>query len=201
MANMLNILEGPLRSGASIVHVYSERPLVFLYDSSNEEQIKDADPEILQDEDSADDSTTQDLVQEGILLAYAMEDDSGIDAEFIVGPLLTPEEIAQGCWLPMQQGYLQLPTGRLMIHSYSTMPLGDNEGEELDEEGYLLETTAGEYIVTIYRKDWMAMASKELVDEDWADEDNRTNDIVVLTPEDELEMSTPPATILFEEAL
>lgn len=45
------------------------------------------------------------------------------------------------------------------------------------------------------------MASKELVDEDWADEDNRTNDIVVLTLEDELEMSTPPATILFEDVL
>ncbi|NJR69815.1 MAG: hypothetical protein HC771_15005 [Synechococcales cyanobacterium CRU_2_2] len=201
MANTHNLLEGPLRSGATIVHVYSDRTIAFLYDGSNEAQIRESDPAILKDEDSADDAATQELIQDGVLLAYVMEDDGGIDAEVIVGAPLSDEELAQGCWKTPQRGYLQLPTGRLMIHSYSTIPMGDNEGEELEEEGHLLETTAGEYVVTIYRKDWATMARKGLIEEDWKEEDGRTNDIIVLTHGDEVELEHPPTTILFDELL
>jgi hypothetical protein len=201
MANKHNLLEGPLRSGATIVHVYSDRTMAFLYDGSNENQIRESDPAILNDEDSADDAATQELIQDGVLLAYVMEDDGGVDAEVIIGAPLSEEELAQGCWQPPQHGYLQLPTGRLMIHSYSTIPMGDNEGEELEDEGHLLETTAGEYFVTIYRKDWSAMADKGLVEEDWKEEDRRTNDIIVLTHEDEADLDSPSTRILFEELL
>ncbi len=200
MAIPLPILNGPIRPGAEIVHVYSEGTLAYLYDAGSENQIRELEPSVIHgyENDSAEDDATQEAVEEGLLLLYAMEDDGDIDAEVLIGQPLSAAETTGGDWYPYQQGYLQLPTGRLYVHSISTLPMGANEGEELEEQGAVIETTAGEYVVTVYRKKWATMR-KQVAEDDWDEDTLRTNEIIVLTPEDELEVDGDRPTILFDD--
>ncbi len=183
------IVTGPIRKGATPAHLYNEGIVVFLYDEANEQQIRDDDPKIIWGADPAafKEPATRRLLAAGDLLFYGLQGDGGVDVEVVVGAPLTKEELATGKWFGPQTGYLSLPSGRLCIHSYNTLPMGDNENPE--DEGGVVEVPAGTYRVTLYRKDWDAMEEAGMVTLDEAEEagidvsgQGRVDEVIVLTP-------------------
>jgi len=184
------IVTGPIRKGAAPVHIYNEGFVVFLYDEANEERIRDADPQIIwgADPEAFEEPATRELLASGALLFYGLDGDGGVDVEVVVGAPLTKEELSSVKWYPPQTGYLSLPSGRLCIHSYNTLPMGDNEDDPLDE-GAVVEVPAGTYRVTLYRKDWDGMEDAGLTTLDEAQEagidvygKGRVDEVIVLTP-------------------
>ncbi len=184
------IVTGPIRQGATPVHIYNEGIVVFLYDEANGERIRDADPKIIWGADPAafQEPATRELLAAGDLLFYGLQGDGGVDVEVVVGASLTKEELSTGKWFPPQTGYLSLPSGRLCIHSYNTLPMGDNE-EDPSDKGAVVEVPAGTYRVTLYRKDWDAMEESGMMTLDDAQEAGidvygkaRVDEVIVLTP-------------------
>ena len=184
------IVTGPVRPGAIPVHVYNEGLVVFLYDEANEVRIRDTDPEIIwgAGTDALEDLTTQELLAAGELLIYGLQGDGGVDLEVVVGSPLTEKELSGGQWYPPETGYLSLPSGRLCVHSYNTLPMGDNDDDPPDE-GAVVEVPAGIYRVTLYRKNWDEMESAGMVTFDQAQEagidvygQGRVDDVLVLSP-------------------
>ncbi len=183
------IVTGPIRPGAIPVHIYNESLVVFLYDEANEERIRNADPEIIwgAGADAFEDRTTQELLTAGELLFYGLHGDGGVDLEVVVGSPLTEKELSCGQWYPLETGYLSLPSGRLCVHSFNTLPMGDNDDDPPDE-GAVVEVPAGTYRVTLYRKNWDEMESAGMVTFDQAQEagidvygQGRVDEVLVLT--------------------
>jgi hypothetical protein len=201
------IVTGPIRPGAIPVHIYNEGSVVFLYDEANEERIRDADPEIIwgAGEDAFDDPVTQELLAAGELLIYGLQGDGGVDLEVVAGAPLAEEELSWGQWYPPETGSLSLPSGRLCVHSYNTLPMGDNDDDPPDE-GAVVEVPAGTYRVTLYRKDWDGMEEAGMVAFDEAQEagidvygQGRVDDVLVLTPAQKIPAGT--TNILFRYCL
>src|SRR5688500_9409771 len=90
-----------------------------------------------------------------------MLQDGGTHANVVVGEPLTAAERGAGIWVD-DAGWLDLPSGRLAIHTYDTLPLGDPPGEF---EGATVDVPPGRYRVRLHRKDWSAMADAGI---DWA---------------------------------
>ncbi len=202
-----SIVTGPIRKGAIPVHIYNEGLVVFLYDEAKEERIKDADPEIIwgAGENAFDDPTTQELLASGELLIYGLDGDGGVDFEVVVGAPLLEKELSGGKWYPPETGYLSLPSGRLCVHSYNTLPMGDNDDDPPDE-GAVVEVPAGTYCVTLYRKDWDEMEDAGMVAFDAAQEagidvygQGRVDEVIVLTPAQKPAAGT--TNILFRNCL
>jgi hypothetical protein len=184
------IVTGPIRPGAIPVHVYNEGFVVFLYDEANEERIRDADPEIVwgAGAEALEDPTTQGLLAAGELLIYGLYGDGGVDLEVVAGAPLAEKELSCGQWYPPETGYLSLPSGRLWVHSYNTLPMGDNDDDPPDE-GAVVEVPAGSYRVTLYRKNWDEIENAGMVTLGAAREagidvygQGRVDDVIVLTP-------------------
>jgi hypothetical protein len=184
------IVTGPIRPGAIPVHIYNEGLVVFLYDEANEARIRDADPEIIwgSDPEAFEEPATQELLASGVLLFYGLHGDGGVDVEVVVGAPLTKEELSSGTWDPPETGYLSLPSGRLCVHSYNTLPMGDNDDDPPDE-GAVVEVPPGTYRVTLYRKDWDEMENAGMMIFDQAQEagidvygQGRVDEVIVLSP-------------------
>ena len=184
------IVTGPIRQGAIPVHIYNEGLVVFLYDEAHEARIRDADPEIIwgAGEDAFEDPVTQKLLASGELLIYGLHGDGGVDLEVVVGAPLMEEELSSGVWYPPETGYLSLPSGRLCVHSFNTLPMGDNDDDPPDE-GAVVEVPAGIYRVTLCRKNWDEMEDAGVVTFEQAQEagidvygQGRLDEVLVLTP-------------------
>jgi hypothetical protein len=198
------IVTGPIRPTASSqnIDVYNDGLVGFLFDEANLQKIREADPPIIwgAGSEAYDDETTQKLLQAGDLLFYGLHGDGGISIEILAGEPLTPEELASGRWFEPQTGYLHLPSGRLWVHSYNSLPMGDN-GDEPCDEGGLATVPPGHYRVTLYRKDWGAMEKEGLMSFSEAQEagidiygSQRLDEVLVLTP---LDAPQPQPNILF----
>lgn len=203
------LVTGPIRPDARPVHLYNEGLMVFLYDESREDAIRDADPKVVWwvGREILEDRATLDLLESRDLLLYAQPGDGGVDAEIVVGPDLRPEEMAPGIWDPPQSGWLRLPTGRLCVHSYNTLPMGDNGDEPLDE-GAVVEVPPGTYRVTLRRKDWWRMEEEGVVDLEEAEEagidvfdGQRVDEVIVLTPLPEDREPPEGLNFLFKECV
>ncbi len=201
------IVTGPVRPGAIPVHIYNEGLVAFLYDEANEERIRDADPEIIwgAGADALEDPTTQGLLAAGELLVYGLHGDGGVDLEVVVGAPLLEKELSSGQWYPPETGFLSLPSGRLCLHSFNTLPMGDNDDDPPDE-GAVVEVPAGAYRVTLYRKNWDEMESSGMVTFDQAQEagidvygQGRVDEVIVLTPAQKVPAGT--TNILFRYCL
>jgi hypothetical protein len=201
------IILGPIRGGAKSAHVYNDGLTVFMYDAANEAGIRDADPKAIWyiDADTPNDPATAALVDSGDLVIYGMHGDGEIGIEVVVGEDLTEAELLTGRWYKPQRGRINLPTGRLCIHSFNSIPMGDN-GDVPDDEGAVVEVPPGSYAVTLHRKDWDTMELEGVADLEEAGEagvdvwEARIDDIVVLT-----RLQAPEAaasgTILFAECI
>ncbi len=197
------MVTGPLREGAQIVEVYNDGLVVFVYDEANEARLQQADPGIIwghgdEAEDNAHPSTRA-MLEEGAFLVYTLATDNPVCAELLVGAPLSADELAQGRWHPPQRARLRVPSGRLWVHSYNSLPIGDGP---LDS-GSCVEVPPGEYVATLYRKDWGAMEEAGLVNlEDLEQEHGEirvVNEVLVLTPAGEAAALTEPPSILFYE--
>ena len=202
------IVTGPIRAGATPVHIYNDGLTVFLYDESSADHIRAADPKILEysGADAFEDGPTKSLLSSGALLLYGLHGDGGVDVEIVVGAPLEPSELAGGSWLPVERGFLRAPSGRVWVHSYNTLPMGDNEGEDMDDEGIAVDVPPGDYEVRLYRKDWDRM-EQDGIDLDDAEaagidvyDGGRIDDVIVLTP---TAAPIPPSTanILFRDCI
>lgn len=208
MDEKFKIITGPIRQGALRVHVYNDGLTVFLYDAANESRIKSTDPKAIWyiDAETENDLATSSLTKSGDLLIYGMHGDGEVDLELLIGPDLTEEELRTGRWYEPQHGRINLPSGRVCVHSFNTLPMGDNE-DETDGEGAILDVPAGSYAVTLHRKDWDTMEVEGVADLEEAMEagvkiwdGERVNDVIVLTPLDSADDATEGG-ILFRECI
>jgi len=160
------VITGPVRAGAQTAHVYNDGLVVFVYDEANEDRIRDADPSIIwgygDDEEENNHPGTRALLEEGAFLVYTLHQDDSVGLEVIVGEPLSADELAGGRWHAPQCARLSLPTGKLWVHSYNSLPTGDPSGDE----GAVVHVPPGEYVATLYRKHWEALERDGLVTED-----------------------------------
>lgn len=136
---------------AAAFEVYNEGLTVFLYDASHEEELRAADPEILYGlgDEAFDDPVSQRLLSSGKVLIYGLVQDDPVRGRLCVtAPDFHPAP--QESWILSENGFLDLPSGRLCIHSYNSLPMGDNEGEAADP-GAQVEVPAGRYRVLLQR--------------------------------------------------
>lgn len=206
---------GPIRAGAKTVSVYNDGLTVFLYDAANESIIKVANPPILTEgcaEDTLNEPILQTLFQAGSLLIYGQVGDAGIDAEVVIGPPLSESEVMSFRWcFPPECGMLKLPSGQLCIHSYNSLPIGDIENPE--DDGGFVDVTPGDYVVTVYAKDFDAM--EKLGGPTWEEAENSgevdlcgsgqgqplIREVIVLTPVSEAAPLTHNPGVLFQECI
>ena len=206
---------GPIRKGSQAVSVYNDGLTVFLYDAANEARLKAANPPVLIEgcgEDTLNEPILQQLFQEGCLAIYGQVGDAGIDAEVIVGPPLTDEECEQLRWFPEpERTFLKLPSGQLCIHSYNSLPIGDDEDPE--DEGGFVKVDPGDYVVTVYPKDFDAIEELGGFTWDEAEQSGEVDlygdgegkplirEVIVLTPASEAEPLLDNPGVLFRECI
>ncbi|PTA68717.1 hypothetical protein C8263_05580 [Deinococcus arcticus] len=186
-----------------MVEVYNDGLVVFVYDEANEARIQQADPGILWGHgDEAEDNAhpgTRAMLEEGAFLVYTLCTDNSVCAEILVGAPLSAGELAQGRWHQPQRARLSVPSGRLWVHSYNSLPIGDGP---LDP-GACVQVPPGEYVGTLHRKDWGAMEQGGGVSlaalEREHGEFRVVNEVLVLTPVAEAAPLTQPPSILFCE--
>lgn len=172
---------GRTRKGARAVDVYSEGRAVFLYDESESRRIQESRALFvpLTVEGASSNEALRALAAEGALMVYELPGDGGVRLEVLVGPPLTPKETAKLRWLRPQHARLTLPSGRLHVDSWDTLPAALYSApphEESEERGALVEVPPGDYLATLHRVDDDATSRKLNVTLDGPTE------IVTLTP-------------------
>jgi hypothetical protein len=183
-----------IRADAFPVRIYNDGLTVLLYDAAHEDRIRQTNPLIVwyACTASCDDAATRELTETGILLVYGLHGDDCLNLDVAGGDRLSETELAAAVWHEPREGFLHLPSGRLEIHSYNTLPMGDN-GDDPPDEGSSVEVPPGFYRVTLSRVDREeTLAAGKDYDAEWADE------VIVLTPVEELARSP---NILFRECL
>ncbi len=126
--------------------------------------------------------------QRGLAFAFELQQDDGISLDVLVGPALTPEQLADAHWMQPQLTWLSLPSGRLRVDSPNTMPLDPEPG---DDPGGVATVPPGDYEVRLYRMDWPAM-HRAGRDETYRGPDH----ILLLTPLDAPPSPLPTSAIL-----
>lgn len=177
-----------IRENAVRLDVYNEGLVVFLYDPVNGQYIRETNPEIIWgcSGETLKDSATRKLTENGSLLIYGLHSDDCLKIDVAVGAKLSEAELLSAERFQMQSGILHLPSGKLRIDSYNTLPMGDN-GDAPPDEGAEIAVPPGLYAVTLYRIDRKINENAETA-----------NEIIVLTPVSEfIEMPN----ILFRECL
>ena len=157
-----------IRAGSSLVEVYNEALLVFLFDESHLKEILESGADLetgYADKDADVDKGLKKLAKDGSLLAYELVQDDAVVIEVIVGPPLTKKELAVGRWLKPQTGFLRLPGGVLRIDTANTLPIGGDEPDE-DEEPGRVTIPPGNYSLTLYRLDSDKVEADKLLSED-----------------------------------
>jgi hypothetical protein len=139
-------------SGSIQFVVPNEGLVGFLFDQKHQSRIKRADPPVLYGADpgSLTDRATSDLLAAGVLLLFGLHQDDDIRAEVVVGEPISDEEAVRRGWQASKHGFLDLPTGDLRLHSFDTLPMGDN-GPKPAQQGASIQVPAGSYRVTMYR--------------------------------------------------
>lgn len=187
MRTPLEIALEPIRPDSHVVRVYNDGLTGLMYDESDEEAIRDAQPQILYGAgiDVLDDEATMALLRSGRLLVFGMHGDDGFDIEVMVGAPLTDAELAEGVWLQAGPCHIDLPSGRLCVHSYNSLPIGDFEPDPMTP-GAVVEVPPGRYHVRLYRREWGAMEQAGIPAYEAAEAEGRSDevidDVIVLTP-------------------
>ncbi|MFT3878762.1 MAG: hypothetical protein QM703_03765 [Gemmatales bacterium] len=169
-----------IRPGAHRLDVYNEGLIVYLFDESSLEHLKNSEADFqggFADDEAECDKKLRKLAKEGWYIAYALFQDDEVVAEVVVGPPLTKKELAVARWLKPQKAYLKLPSGKLRVDTPNTLPIHDDEPQ--DEPG-LVTVPPGDYVVTLYRMDWNEMQNDGLVSDGkpWPG----PQEVIVLTP-------------------
>lgn len=191
------------RDGGEIVELENDGYIVFAFDESARDTIRKADPAIVWSvgRNTLDDVTTTTLLSEGQLLTYALIHSNVVKIEFYVGAPLTEAERRGGPWYPPERALLSIPSGRLSFHTYNTLPMGDN-GDEPEEEGATVDVPPGDYVATVYRKNFDAIEDlMEEAEESGVDVYWNVTEFVVLTPIADAKPLDGGSTLLFKECV
>lgn len=151
--------------------IYNEGPLVFLYDGSYAEVIRDSGAEVLEGygESCADDPALTELAARGQVVLYELFQDDEVEIEVIIADAIAPDERARlSSHVRLPTGWIRLPTGMLFLDSYNTLRAGHEKPTDL---GASVSLPAGDYSVTIYQCDNLA-----------AEESEYPHDVLVLRP-------------------
>ncbi|HEX3148243.1 MAG TPA: hypothetical protein VHR66_09165 [Gemmataceae bacterium] len=172
-----------IRPGAQRFDVYNEGLIVYLFDESSLEHLKNSGADFqggFVDEEKKVDKSLRQLARDGWYVAYELFQDDEVAVEVVVGPPLTRKELAVARWLKPQRAFLKLPSGKLRVDTPNTLPIHEEEQE--DEPGVAI-VPAGDYVLTLYRMDWNEMQNDGLV------ADGRPwpgpQEVIVLTPADQ----------------
>jgi len=160
-----------VHEGSKRAAFYNEGPLVFLYDGSYAEAIRDSGADFLEGyaESCADDPALTELAARGQILLYELFQDDEVEIEVIIADTITPDERAGlSAHVRLPTGWVRLPTGVLYLDSYNTLRAGQ---EEPTDKGATVSLPAGDYSVTIYQCDNLA-----------AEESEYPHDVLVLRP-------------------
>jgi hypothetical protein len=155
----------PLRPDSVLIDPYNDGLLIFLYDDANLDRLISAGTDVF-DEGMADDPDDAfvDLVRDGAIVTFELEQDDDPAIEVSVGPPLNDEELALGRWWPAQNAAISLPSGTLMIESYNSLRASSYvDGDE--EPGGRVNLAPGDYLLTLYRLDWQALEEAGLGDD------------------------------------
>ena len=184
---------GRTRKGAVAVDVYSEGRAVFLYDQAHATRIGESRALFtpLTVESAPANAALRGLARDGHLVVYEQPGDSGVSLEIVVGPPLSAKETSRLRWLRPQESRLSLPSGRLRVDTWDTLPPVLHSApphEEPEEKGAVVEVLPGDYRMTLHRVDTDATSRKLNVDLDGPSE------IVTLTPlrPEDARPETPP---------
>jgi hypothetical protein len=142
------------RAASRRVGLENDGLVCFLYDEQHAGTIARSNPKLLESFDAAqsvEDPAMRDLALRGALLAYELYRDDPISVEIDIGPLIGARDLRSGRWLPPQSGYMDLPTGRLRLDSYASLPLGRRIPSAV---GAVVRVPPGRYVVTLLRFDW-----------------------------------------------
>jgi hypothetical protein len=147
----------PLRPDSTLADPYNDGLIIFLYDDANLDRLTSAGTDVFDEgmPDDPDDAFV-DLVNEGAIVAFELEQDDDPAIEVSVGPPFTDEELALGRWWPAQSAPISLPSGTLMIESYNTLRASSYVDED-EEPGGRVDLAPGDYLLTLYRLDWQAL--------------------------------------------
>ena len=138
------------------IKFYSDGPLLFFYDEAYRNELKNLALDLVIQGYSEQDKKSRSLIKlatEGKLLIYELFQDDEIDFQLIYpGP--PKKEILskiKRSWDEPIEGFLDVPSGKLCIESYSTLRI--NPHEDPEETGAHIDCTPGKYILSIHRPD------------------------------------------------
>jgi hypothetical protein len=172
-----------LRPGAKRLSVYNEGLCVYVRDDGQDAALRaliasrkfgKQDPQATFYERLALPAFGNAVARDGLAFAFDLQQDDEIDIEVLVGPPLTPAQLADALWMVPQTTWLRLPTGLLRIDTPNTMSLDPDPG---DDPGGVAKVPPGDYEIRLYRVDWDAMHREER-DDDY----DGPGHLLVLTP-------------------
>lgn len=184
----------PLRPDSTPIDLYNDGLIIFLYDDANLERLISAGTDVFDEgmSDEPDDAFAE-LVGEGAVVAFELEQDDDPTIEVSVGPPLSDDELSRGRWWPAQRAFLSLPSGTLMVESYNSLRASSYVDD--DEPGGRVDLAPGDYLLTLYRIDWQALGRAGLGDdlESWGGPWH----VVTLTPWSDDAEFEPAASVLW----
>jgi hypothetical protein len=175
----------PVRAGSTVLRVYNEGLTGLVYDRANEAVIRRSGALMLHGIGRAvyADAKSTRLRASGTLLVFGLHGDGELALELVVGPPLDAAELGAGPWLESGPAYVELPSGALRLHSYDSLPMGDNDGPT-EHPGAEAQLPSGRYEARLYRKDFRALpaAQCEALEAARRDGSGCIDDVLVLTP-------------------
>jgi hypothetical protein len=183
------------------VVVYNEGLLGFLYDESQTAALQEigALGDAGNRETALKSEALRRLAADGVVVIYELPEDNPLALEIGVGPPLTKQEMSSLPWLKPQQALLSLPSGRLRVDSFNSLPAPlyaqpPYPEEPLEPPG-LVELPPGDYVLTLHRLDTDAAWRQRNLEVDGP------NAIVTLTPLARAARPVEPAPLLcYEES-
>ncbi len=164
----------PVRKGAVPVKVQNSGLVVFLYDEANARVIRESRAQLLEGygDTTLQDSRLADLAARGLLVAYELRQDDDIEAEVVVGPPLSAEELGSAPWLEPQHARIAIPSGTFCVEGYDALTVGRDEPRV---RGGRVDVPKGNYLLTLYRVNWRQVEAE-------GTRYDGPGEIVVLTP-------------------
>ena len=161
-----------IRAGATLVEVFNSGLEVWLYDASHRAALKSSGAFETDVDDAVMIEKMETFVKSGSIMAYGLAEDNSLNIAVAVGAPLSRKERVSARWLKPQQGFLRLPTGRLVIESNDALTI---RKEKPTDRGAELAVPPGDYLATLHRIDWDALEADEI---EW----DGPHEFITLTP-------------------
>jgi hypothetical protein len=156
---MARRLPKPLLAAMTRVKVFNSGLDVWLYDRSFRTKLKASGAFETDADAGVSEAAVRGFVRKGLVMGYGLMQDDGLDIAVGVRAPLTVEERGSIPWRRPQQGFLRLPTGRLVIESNDALTI---RTPKPTDPGAEVKVPPGDYLVTLHRVDWDVFAEDEI---------------------------------------